>query len=382
MKQPRSRLNLFMIFTLFLLIFSLTVVIAYAKPDKGAEKDIGELEYLGLVTFETGTDFQGTEVGGLSGITYDASRGVYYVVSDDRSQINDARYYTVAIDLSDGSLDDGDVEFLSYTTLLNEYGEPYAANTIDAEGIAMRASGQIFISSEWRTGIEPFVKRFDWAGEQTAMLPIPYKFMPADDAGMHANFAFESLAITPDNQVLWTASEAALKQDGDPSSPDSDSPARMLMFDAPKRRPVAEHVYVVDAIPNPPTELPPPCCAPDNGLVELVTVDNAGTLLAMERSWWHRYGNTVELFEVKTAGATDVSGCFSLDDAACDGYTPVSKRSVLELTPSTTPTPDNLEGATFGPMLPDGRYTLILVSDNNFNPGQTTQFIAYAVEVE
>jgi hypothetical protein len=35
----------------------------------------------------------------------------------------------------------------------------------------------------------------------------------------------------------------------------------------------------------------------------------------------------------------------------------------------------------FGPVLPDGRITLILVSDNNFNPTQTTQFIALAVEL-
>jgi hypothetical protein len=379
MRQSRSRFGLFIILTLLILVFSLTAAIAYARPDKDVEKDVGELEYLGMVTFETGTLFQGTEVGGLSGITYDASRGVYYAVSDDRSQINDARYYTVAIDLSDGSLDDGDVEFLSYTTLLNEYGLPFATNMIDAEGIALRASGQIFISSEWRTGFDPFVKRFDWDGYQTATLPLPTKFMPGSESGTNSNFAFESLAFTPDDKVLWTASEAALIQDGDPSSPDSGSPARMLMFDGPKRRAMGEYVYPVEAIPNPPVPTDPRF-PPDNGLVELVPVDNVGTLIAMERSYWDGYGNTVRLFEVKTAGATNVSDYFALDDAP--GYTPVSKRMVLELTPYTTPRPDNLEGATFGPMLPDGRYSLILISDNNFGSTQTTQFIAYAVEIE
>jgi hypothetical protein len=142
---------------------------------------------------------------------------------------------------------------------------------------------------------------------------------------------------------------------------------------------MAEYVYEVEAIPNPPfpTE---PRFDPDNGLVELVPVDNVGTLIAMERSYWDGYGNTVRLFEVKTAGATDVSGYFSLDGVP--GYTPVSKRMVLELTPSTNPKPDNLEGATFGPMLSDGRYSLILISDNNFGSTQTTQFIAYAVDVD
>jgi hypothetical protein len=43
--------------------------------------------------------------------------------------------------------------------------------------------------------------------------------------------------------------------------------------------------------------------------------------------------------------------------------------------------PDNLEAMSFGPMLPDGRMLLILVSDNNFNPSQVTQFMALAVEL-
>jgi 3-phytase/alkaline phosphatase D len=36
----------------------------------------------------------------------------------------------------------------------------------------------------------------------------------------------------------------------------------------------------------------------------------------------------------------------------------------------------------FGPLLPDGRQSLILVSDNNFNAAnQKTQFLAFAVEL-
>jgi hypothetical protein len=152
----------------------------------------------------------------------------------------------------------------------------------------------------------------------------------------------------------------------------------MLAFDASKRRAMQEHVYMVEPIPLAPDPLG---SFADNGLVDLVVVDNGKTLLAMERSFAVGVGNTVRLFEVKTTGATDVSDCFALDDCT---YTPVAKHQVLEINPDTEPRPDNLEGVTFGPMLPDGRYTLIMVSDNNFNPHpiQTTQFIAYAVEIE
>ncbi|MEM9096364.1 MAG: esterase-like activity of phytase family protein, partial [Pseudomonadota bacterium] len=40
---------------------------------------------------------------------------------------------------------------------------------------------------------------------------------------------------------------------------------------------------------------------------------------------------------------------------------------------------DNLEGMTFGPEI-DGARTLVLVSDNNFNPnGQFTQFLLFKI---
>ena len=40
----------------------------------------------------------------------------------------------------------------------------------------------------------------------------------------------------------------------------------------------------------------------------------------------------------------------------------------------------NVEGMTFGPDLPDGRRTLVLVSDDNFSETQVTQFLVFALE--
>ena len=45
-------------------------------------------------------------------------------------------------------------------------------------------------------------------------------------------------------------------------------------------------------------------------------------------------------------------------------------------------TVDNLEGMTWGPKLPNGERSLILVSDNNFSATQVTQFVALAVPSE
>ena len=40
---------------------------------------------------------------------------------------------------------------------------------------------------------------------------------------------------------------------------------------------------------------------------------------------------------------------------------------------------DNIEGMTLGPQLPDGRRSLVLVSDNNFAASQFTQFLLFAL---
>ncbi len=40
---------------------------------------------------------------------------------------------------------------------------------------------------------------------------------------------------------------------------------------------------------------------------------------------------------------------------------------------------DNLEGLAFGPTLPDGRQSVVVVSDNNFSPPAFTQFLAFSI---
>src|ERR1700750_2727803 len=85
------------------------VVGASAGTGTGNGTKPPKLQFLAQAIVPTGTQFAGTTVGGLSSITYDASRGVYYSISDDQSQINPARFYTVKVDVSHGSLTHRDV---------------------------------------------------------------------------------------------------------------------------------------------------------------------------------------------------------------------------------------------------------------------------------
>lgn len=385
-KHRKSRLFIVLIPLLLVLILSLMVAIVSAKV-KDEQFTVTAVSSSGIVTFNTGFAFAGTEVGGLSGITYDANRGVYYAISDDRSQTNDARFYTVAIDVSDGQLDDGDVQFLDVTTLLDENREPFAPRSVDPEGITMASPGRILISSEGDANsnpvIDPFLNRFNPLGKQNKVLPVPDKFLPdgLETFGVRDNLEFESLSTSPDRQALFTATENALAQDGPASGIGVESLSRILQYQTARGRPGTEYVYVTGAIPVPPV---PPGAFADNGLVELAGLDNTGTLLAMERSFAVGVGNTIQIFEILTQDATDVSGIDDLYDESTGtpaAFDPVEKRLIANLEDLGID-PDNVERMTFGPVLPDGSRSLILVSDNNFNPAQITQFILLSLEIE
>src|SRR4051795_1041249 len=122
----------------------------------------GGLQFLGQAIVPTGTTFKATTVGGLSSITYDAKRGVYYVLSDDPSQFNPARFYTVGLDVRDGRLSNGDVHFQDVTTLLAPDGKPYPLNSLDPEGLVLTKDRRLILPSEGfaNTLIAPFVRRY------------------------------------------------------------------------------------------------------------------------------------------------------------------------------------------------------------------------------
>ena len=64
-----------------------------------------------------------TVVGGLSGLSYDPESRLYYIISDDRSAKNPARFYTARINLSDNGIDR--VEFVSTHPWLDADGRPF-----------------------------------------------------------------------------------------------------------------------------------------------------------------------------------------------------------------------------------------------------------------
>lgn len=339
-----------------------------------------ELDFLGKATLPTSFSFQGTQLGGLSGITYDP-RKVYYAISDDRSEKAPARFYTLKIDLTQGSLKNGGVVPLGVTTLLDETNQPFVRGSLDPEGIALTDKETVFISSEGdaKRLINPFIKEFSlYSGRQLRTLEVPEKFLPVSSGkrGIRNNLAFESLTITPDQKYLFTATENALIQDGPAAAPRTSSRSRILQYNLLTSEEEQEFLYLtqpVAALLNIPGIF-------FSGLVDLLALDNQGHFLSLERSF-SGLGFTIQLFKVSLEAATDIHDIDSLNTVDLKTIKPVQKQLLLDLKKLNLPL-DNIEGLAFGPRLVDGRQSLILVSDNNFQTAQRTQIVALALLLE
>jgi len=91
--------------------------------------NITAVKFLGEYDIPLDLQYKNTTVGGLSGIDYDARRNQYYMISDDRSDRNPARFYTAKILFSDKGIDT--VLFTNVTSLLQPNGKVYPNKTQD-----------------------------------------------------------------------------------------------------------------------------------------------------------------------------------------------------------------------------------------------------------
>ena len=343
-----------------------------------------QLSYAGESALAAGLTFQGTVVGGLSSITYDAARDRYYALSDAQPNLGQGpvRFYTLTVDTSDGELDAADVEVVGVTLLTDAAGLPLQAGTVDPEGLTLTPQDTLIMTSEGfstaTSEVPPFVREFSLAGRQRREIDLPAYVDPDfGTAGVRQNLGLESAAVTPDGRRLLTGFENALVQDGPASTLTTSSASRLLDVELATGDVEREYVYRDDPVAEAPV---PAGQFTVNGLVELLPF-NRRFGLSMERSFSVGAGNTIKLYRYALAGADDVSGVTDLDDAA--PVREASKALVLDLDVVAGReglTLDNIEGMTLGPRLPDGSRALLLVSDNNFTGGQVSQFLLFSAD--
>jgi hypothetical protein len=287
----------------------------------------------------------------LSGLTWDAATGTLYAISDRTPWI---------VPLRPGP---GRESWTFGETIPVTIPEQW-----DAEGLALTERG-FLLSNEFG----PHVYELNRAGQSEGELPLPAHF-----SRIRRNLALEALSLTPDGRYLFTANEAALDGDGDPPTPDAGTTIRILRHDR-ETGAQAEYAYRTD-----------PVFAPgeggDRGVVDMAVLSPV-SLLVMERSFVPEIGNNVTLYRVDLTGAANV-----IDDDTLSPATPVVAKTRLvdlselpdaglpaPLQPQPHPILDNFEGMTLGPLLPDGRRLLFLVSDDNSRETQTPRLLVLAV---
>jgi hypothetical protein len=348
---------------------------------------ISQLKFLSEDTVAYGQQFNGTVIGGLSGIDYDAKRDVYYTVSDDRSEHNPARFYTAKIRVTDNKIDS--VEFIDVKSLLQKDGTVYPNSkhdpyhTPDPEALRYNPAQDEFVwSSEGerivRPGVivleDPSVIAINRNGNYKDSFALPANMhMQATEKGPRQNSVFEGVAFSGDDKYLFVSVEEPIYEDGPRADVNRSAWTRIIKFDAKTRMPIAQYAYLLEPVARP---AKPPESFKINGIPDILCIGK-NKLIVLERSFsTGTEGCTIRVFLADLNGATNIANVNSLQSQPVSK--PIAKKLLLNMDDLGRYI-DNIEGVTFGPVLPNGHRTLIFVADNNFTSKQKTQFLLFEV---
>lgn len=345
-----------------------------------------KLKFIADFNLPTGEKYKDTEIGGLSGLVFDKKNNRLLSVSDDRGSVNDFRFYEFEFSLDDKSFSvkPSNVVFLKDTD-----GKAFKKDFLDCEGIAL-VNDDVVISTEgWINHnpiINPQILVLGRDGKQKSHLDVPEKFLPQKEMeskyGVRDNLVFEGLSLTQDQSVLYVGTEEALFQDDRTTTPTYESTVRIIQYKDQKVS--KEFAYTLDKVPSIKVA---GLTVGETGLSDLLAIDDK-TFYAIERSYLPLAKKTiVRLFKASIKDdTTDISGFENIKDFVKKGKVKVIKKELLANLDDFLPlmnkdfqSIDNIEGITLGPKLTNGHDTLLLVSDNNFNKKQRTQFLAFEI---
>lgn len=326
---------------------------------RAGKQTVSQLKYLDMYVLPHGLSYKQTTVGGLSGIDFDPKEQVYYLISDDRSAINPARFYTAKVNISAKKIDT--------VILTGTYPLPAQQKGVpDPEAIRYSPRlGQLVWSSEGdrtvKTGdtllIDPSIQLISKTGKQIRNFKLPEALkMKSAELGPQKNQVLEALTFSKDEKTLYTSVEGPLYED----IQDGHAYQRIFKFDVASGTNTAQYIYESEK---------------GFGITDMLNVNDRGFLFT-ERIWSEHTGKfTVRLYLADFKGAMDVIGSVPVIAA---GTVPVKKKLLLDFSTLNIPL-DNIEGGTFGPLLPNGHASLLFVSDNNFNPKEITQFLLFEI---
>ncbi len=297
---------------------------ATRKSVAPVETNIGQLKLFGHYDVDHNKPFKGTTIGGLSGIDYDAKNDRYFLICDDRSAINPARFYTVKLALGRSGIDS--VQWLSVQSLLQANGKTYPsskedpAKTPDPESIRFDASknqlvwtseGERIVRDKETVLANPAITRMSLNGQYLDTLPLPENLhMRSTEKGPRQNGVLEGMTFDNSFKTLYVNVEEPLYEDG-PRADLSPNKAwiRIYQYDLKSNKNTAQYAYLLDPVAYPAT---PVTAFKINGVPDIYAIGN-NKLLVMERSFsTGRLPCSIKIFEVDLNGAEDISKNASL----------------------------------------------------------------------
>ena len=374
--------------------FSVLVIVSVLLLNASAQTkyvqptaNIKQLKFLGEYVVPHNMEFKSTTIGGLSGLDYDAEHNIYYSVSDDRSEHNPARFYVLKINISPKGIDT--VMFQDVRNMLQPDGTVYPNKkqnpykTPDPEAMRYNPTTKNLIwTSEgerdlgiFKTVLEnPAITTITTTGKYIDTFPLPSQvIMHKEETGPRQNSVFEGIAFANNYKEAYISVEEPLFQDGPKADTQDVNPMiRILKYDLATKKNTAQYAYKLDPVAH--ASLP--FTFKINGVSDILS-ESKDKLLVMERSFsTGRMACTVKIFEADLSKATNIKDNPSLIQHKA--FVPATKRLILNMD-NLGRYVDNVEGMTFGPILPNGHKTLVTVVDNNFLMLEKNQFFLFEV---
>ncbi|OUD35987.1 esterase-like activity of phytase family protein [Flavobacterium sp. FPG59] len=371
---------------LFLVVFPVFLFSCANVKQSAEHSHVPKLKLLNTIEVPFDAQFQNTKIGGLSGIDFDPKKELYYIISDDRSIFNEARYYTATIALENNLLKN--VIFQSMSTLKNETGKVYgswntAPNTsTDPEDIRFNpktntlvwsSEGARVITADKEILQNPALNFMTTKGDFLGNVTFPENLkMQKIEKGPRNNGTLEGITFDKNFKNIYTNIEEPLFEDGNQATTSKGGLIRLYQFNAKTGKNTAQYGYLLDPIAREPN---PSGAFAVNG-ISAIQYYSKNKLFVVERSYSTGTQEcTVKVFLCDLKKATNVKNNTSLLN---QNIQLGSKKLVLNMDDLGIFI-DNIEGITFGPKLANGNRSLVLVSDNNFAEKQKTQFFLFEV---
>ena len=281
----------------------------------------------------------------LSGISW-AGGNAYYAVSDD-AFTGEVGLYPMTIELATNGLSVISCSIPSPTNRIS------LAKAYDLEDVAFDAvNGTVWVADETRGTVKKY-RVADGTVVRTLSLPEDLK-------KTRSNLGIESLTLSPDGKTLWTCTEEALACDGARSSPTNGTTVRLLKY----TRPTAKEGFTLADTYSYTTDawsqrfdyggkgrrgVSGLCALPD------------GSLLVLEREL--SFGGANPLKAAATARLSfDV---YHVEFPRVGGGLAATSVRKVKLASGGGPVFafGNYEGICLGPRLPDGKRSILLISD-------------------